>query len=173
MSLLECCLVTLSVPSSMCVYLCLSVSVCMGVSLDNKGICFLFYWKAQKVSYGDKMLNILHKFLIEFDWVQLTPNDSDNNSTINIVKHYPYVVFNIYGRYLFYKISFNLYMLFSSNDYHSTCTTTHKLPLHQGHGRLPNLRSQIFIALDWLHGKSKKVMLVVRLFSYRQEKQMG
>lgn len=49
----------------------------------------------------------------------------------------------------------------------------HKLPLHQGHGRLPNLRSQIFIALDWLHGKSKKVMLVVRLFSYRQEKQMG
>lgn len=43
-------------------YVCTSVSecVCLGVSLASKELCSLFYWKAQEVSHGDKMLNILH-----------------------------------------------------------------------------------------------------------------
>lgn len=64
------------------------------------------------------------------------------------------VTCNIYSRYSFYKISFNLYILFSANNYHNAHTYKHVLPLVQGYGRVHNLRLQLCIK-RWLHGKFK------------------
>lgn len=44
---------------------------------------------------------------------------------ILFIKHYPSVLFNIYGGYSFNEVAFNLYFLFPANNYHNTGTNTH------------------------------------------------
>lgn len=100
-----CCLVSLS--SRLCLYLCVFPFV-----LNS----------TESITWGKKR-DTSQKSLTKFNkgwshWLQLTPDPGKKQ--INIIKQYPNIAFHNYGGYSFYKIVFNLYLLFLANDYHNT-----------------------------------------------------
>lgn len=97
---------------------------CPFVCVPSKRASLCFDWTAQEASHGagggGGVRKCVAEILAEFykglsHWFQPTPAESDRGS-INIlfITLFPYTLSRIYGGYLLYKVSFNLFAIFRS-----------------------------------------------------------